>query len=1448
MTNPDAWNGKCRPMPVEITHFPASVEIPGVQDTMVFVIPRKCFGKQDSIRNWRTTFNRFQLEEKSEDSYAIIFRTIWEYFGKMIQNGWIGELAEVENPKYTKWLTTYGDRAVEAEDAPEAPAEEPEEEAEDEDGAAGGKRKAANKAPPAKKARAPPAPPPATIPEKSLTHLDKEDGKVKEKVRVFAQLLVKKKYDLPLDLYSDGNIVAYAFWFRASDGSYNFQTAAEEQAKLTVERLKAMFANIAKGHKPNYTNDVRDITYHVKDESKLRGYDRVVNAAGFRDIISNAYADIMGVPRTTDHFSIEPFSQAAFYKYCDENGVCEEQKASGVDEGTRVFKLPIPQCTVELTMEQADPKNLAMYTWPWSNEMHRYVLRKTHADHEMKSIGYHDNARDGAALNSVVERYGICDNQPRTRVPYANPYPFELTRERYGQPLIKVSDMRLKYIRIYDHYKALCAREIGDEPVRALYELTVYRGGAEVTQFGLMADHLEQMAQNSRGNASDMRQLAGLIRENDVSYRRLMRIIEEDYRSWMQTGNTELPESMQSLFLWAEANDGQIDVEAPTIMSQMSPFANMILRSVVAISSGFQIAGMLGTIFHAMVGSLDIMNDEPELKTNEYLYGDPGTGKSLILEVMEVMMPTGTTSRESGGGSTRASIFTDATNRLKLCHEAPSYMTASRNSKDADQHLRQVIELEGLTSGSIRYLQTKSSTDPVTGRTDYAAETVYGRAAPVTMIASNENIKDPATRSRFSLIEVRKSSQHQMDGIRARSNANLAEARVAREAVCTQFGWVHVINMFVRKLIGSGGLPLPSTFLFELQISRAIELMDGMCIREATEIRKFQLNRNMYVNAVIMDAIYKAFFSEVSPVRRAAMSDDGTVRWSKLNWDSDLVKAVLPYFVDNEEIVIFVANMRFNELVSKFRYNVYRLLFTKMLLGASFDESQLAAWVRYAAYMERIMTTQTSRDVKKLSFIKYDPTDLRATYCCGGEIVYGGVDDAERVLAMRPVPLSLQDPTMTPPTPPPQKPAPAATHPSRVEHGRAATGASKQYAPTNLEIITGSDRFTFVGTPYSWQQNVHPDLYAYVPAEPAGMMLGDNFTLFPLPDGQLDPNYIRLNTDSYANLVSSLTREINSDSSIGTVGNEASVKAAMDELKKVTIRTHPLKPVAQPYDASAKKARQFYKEEWAYMFLPDNLQKEAKLMPTMIFVPREPGKKTEDIYVNVAILGINDSRLRHQFLRLFSHPHTRERWISLGSTPNCTVEPMEAYYLRKSQGALITAANPAYNGNKLTKDVLSRVIGQQRAIRDGVSVDSSLGRMLASVGSTESKITIDEDIERFCSRDFRRLHDIGEGSLPEDFERQVRAFYESRADSQSRRVAEYSYANAVKTALKEAQLTYMTPTHPAYAGTYEVPLSATPARRAGASPTSTPIRGSENVPGYGTTVALRQSNRYANDF
>jgi hypothetical protein len=38
-----------------------------------------------------------------------------------------------------------------------------------------------------------------------------------------------------------------------------------------------------------------------------------------------------------------------------------------------------------------------------------------------------------------------------------------------------------------------------------------------------------------------------------------------------------------------------------------------------------------------------------------------------------------------------------------------------------------------------------------------------------------------------------------------------------------------------------------------------IELLHGMCIRVATDIRKLHRNRNIYVNAVVMDAIYKAF-------------------------------------------------------------------------------------------------------------------------------------------------------------------------------------------------------------------------------------------------------------------------------------------------------------------------------------------------------------------------------------------------------------------------------------------------------------------------------------------------------------------------------------------------------------------------------------------------------------
>jgi hypothetical protein len=52
---------------------------------------------------------------------------------------------------------------------------------------------------------------------------------------------------------------------------------------------------------------------------------------------------------------------------------------------------------------------------------------------------------------------------------------------------------------------------------------------------------------------------------------------------------------------------------------------------------------------------------------------------------------------DNKGGSTRASIFPDATNHLfcNICHEAPSYMVAQR--VDAAEHQRQVDQLEAVT-------------------------------------------------------------------------------------------------------------------------------------------------------------------------------------------------------------------------------------------------------------------------------------------------------------------------------------------------------------------------------------------------------------------------------------------------------------------------------------------------------------------------------------------------------------------------------------------------------------------------------------------------------------------------------------------------------------------------------------------------------------------------------
>ena len=637
-------------------------------------------------------------------------------------------------------------------------------------------------------------------------------------------------------------------------------------------------------------------------------------------------------------------------------------------------------------------------------------------------------------------------------------------------------------------------------------------------------------------------------------------------------------------------------------------------------------------------------------------------------------------------------------------------------------------------------------------------------------------------------------------------------------------------------------------------------LLHDMCVAGATDPRRFQTARNMYINAVILDAITKSFFSEVSPFREATVGEDGSVQFTPFRFEQPMLRHVVNHFVDNEEIVLYVANMRQNELVSKFRHSIYRLLFTKMVLGASFDENQLAAWVRYAAYMERAVTTK--RNVPP-TFTEYQSTDLRVLYCYGSKLEEMGTDGADPFVKMRPIPPELAPPVaQTPPTPRPadfespggpvpptdyelaaRQAAAAARsiHPAQVETTTPRSGVASRQVQTTLSMHTRAQRLRILynGRVLNWDDNVREDMRHLVPEEPP--MVGCSWNgveLLQTPDGMLDPNYIKCSYDSYAKLVQALAREINSDPSVASTISEAAVKDALERLGS-NIRTHPLRKIpAYELDPQGRPnpnaRRHLHLYEWAAMFLPENLEAEPQNMAPILRMYSDPAKTTEQVYFNVALLCMSYERMRLQFLRLYSHEHTRERAVTLGPTLNCTVEPMEVYQLRRAPGVVIRVANPNFQSDAITEPVLTQLIGMQRAAREGLTGSPDLAAIASSIGSSEPVLVIDDDIERVTSRDYRRLHNIPEDYLPATFERRIRDFYRRQRPTHGRQAADFDYQLAVQRALVQRERDKLRHT-PQHRPLENYPIPPSPRRpaavgrsaRGGSTPARTPDIGAD---------------------
>ena len=459
----------------------------------------------------------------------------------------------------------------------------------------------------AKRTRRGPPPPPEEVPVPSFTFVS-SSGDTLPKVRVFAQRLVKEVYDDSLDLYSHANLAGYAFWFVAIDPEYNFEKAATALASTLVERKRKYEADLAKGHKRNYHADYRQIVYGVPGEAKLRGYELVTTPSRFATLVSGRYAQLANVPSAPNCYKIDAFSMQAYQQMCDLHGVCTEQR-DVVDDDLNL-RLGVPACTIELTMEQADPRELALRVWPWHTHLERCVFANPLTEYDAAGIGLHE-ASMGADHLLQLERIGVVEQERRTRCILQEIYAFDLAHERFEKQVVLDQSNRAMYLRVYDWAVRNAVDAVGAATVERVHREAADAARADAgatppVRFLVMAEHLSRLArlqQIPASQRSTFETAAGRMRECEHKHSRLTRVLEEEYATWMRVDNVELPPAMQALFMWADAHNYEINVRAPTIAAGMSPFANTVLRIVVTASSAFQVAGMLGPIFHVVVAS-----------------------------------------------------------------------------------------------------------------------------------------------------------------------------------------------------------------------------------------------------------------------------------------------------------------------------------------------------------------------------------------------------------------------------------------------------------------------------------------------------------------------------------------------------------------------------------------------------------------------------------------------------------------------------------------------------------------------------------------------------------------------------------------------------------------------------------------------------------------------------
>ena len=1334
----------------------------------------------------------------------------------MIQIGSVGTCAQVETKEFKKWAAKQAraKKPADDDDDDEDGAMTPPDarDGDDDDRMEDNGRRKDNRKP--KRRRVNPATPtdppePRYQPVPSLTFAKAGEIEEMPKVRVFITVLVKELNDYTIDLYAWRNIVGYAFVFVAIDPKYSFKAAAEQMANEMSERLaKHKLAQRATGRRPNYILDVRQITYGSRDEATIHGYDAVTSASKFRSTIAEPYARYIGCEPVdeNDHFSVRPFSAENYRAWCIEKGVCALQYGQ-TPEDTAALNIFVPELTVELTMQQADPANLVQCQWPFYTEFERYVLAQPLTCYKVSHIGRHYERKEdvGTANMVVLQSQEIMSNRPNAIGAIKTPYPFDRAAVQYRKVVAENTESRRTYIRIANELIARAEATMNEREREFAQQQAVDDQTERDSALGAMVAYLKALIpfMPVEFTPNDVHSVMNVMRDVEKAYLQVQRVLEEDYLTWMQPGNPELPISVRGLLDWGSARNGMFDDSAPLLSHELSVFGNFVYGINVLISAAFQVHGMISAFFAGFLTTLDAMDDHEGLRTHIYFYGDPAAGKSMILEILEKLLPFMTSNRESGGGSDKSAQYEDATNEVRFMHEAAPHLAGKRNPRDPRSHAKLSTHLDGMTSKSISNHVVKSTTDPVTGYTDYRTETTTARFPGCFIIASNDFPQDPAVRSRHILIEVRRPLVRASSLI-VKAQANEVEAAAIMTRMVDLIGSYYYINAHIRKAITEGWIPTPSALLFDIQMFRFYEKMERLCVDDVSNYRKHLQIRRLYASAVMLDASTKAFFSPLSKRRELIDDDDGGVSLGPLRFEPWMVHDVVDFFVDNEEIAAMIGYVRFNELVSRFRHQVYRKLFTKLLASGEFDENQLATWVRYASYSDLVVQGPTAiQSAERPSFAEFGPTDLRSIYAYGSKLDERGIGVHDPFLHMQtPSPAVVanfahatrgrQDASGTP--------SPMSTGYSPTQLELQYQQAARNDHPSNQEVVgsTGAasthtlprapvtEKFAHSTGEKQWT-SMDPSVIGMVPKLPTeykGMCPNMDVFLQKVDKENnrmtiYDLNYLRVKATSMSSLVEMLAREIKYDETADATGTERSVKETLEQLTRGNIRAYPVRAYRAP------QGHQLSMEEFGRQFLPRNLEPVMKDMHPIITVPHSDAKHAaEDIYVNIALLGITYELLRQEFLGVFSHKYTRERMITLGPTPNCVNEPMETFYLRPSDET-IHVQHPAFKGSAVDQEVLSRYIGRPRVARDGVAPGTELAKMLQRVGSQTRTIVIDGDMEDICAADYKKEHNIPSGTMPADCDRFIQELFRGRRDENSERFFTFSYTAAVAEELRQ---------------------------------------------------------------